>query len=141
MAAAALTPRVRMMATCDGVRPSKIEVDVFHLKGVRQAMTARALPFIPDQLWLFVLFSSPRAGEFPWYVRVVNDRTGKAILYAHAGADLVFGEDGAMCARSVPIRCAFPEEGRFTVEVWFFQEQGNDVLKGEMPFTIDFQGE
>jgi hypothetical protein len=141
MAAAALTPRVRMMAICDGVRPSKIEADVFHLKGVRQAMTARAFPFVPVQLWLFVLFSSPWAGEFPWYVRVVNDRTDKAIFFAHAEARLLFGMDNAMCASWVPIRCAFPEEGRYSVEVWFFQEQGNDVLKGEMPFTIEFQGD
>jgi hypothetical protein len=42
MAAAALTPRVRIMAICDGVRESKTEAGVFHLKGVRQWMIADA---------------------------------------------------------------------------------------------------
>ena len=140
MAAASLTPRIRMMAICDGVRESKTETGVFHLKGVRQQMTAPAFPFVPDRLWLFVLFSSLRAGKFPWYVRVVNERTDKLIFYAHARHRLQFGVDGAMFASWVPIRCAFPVEGRYTVEVWFFQEQGNDVLKGEMPFTIETQG-
>ena len=45
MAAASLTPRVRIMAICDGVRESKIEAGVYHLKGVRQSITADAFPF------------------------------------------------------------------------------------------------
>jgi hypothetical protein len=81
MAAAVLTPRVRIMAICDGVRESKIEADVFHLKGVRQGLTADVLPFVPDRLWLFLLLSNPRAGEFPGYVVVVNERTEKTVFY------------------------------------------------------------
>jgi hypothetical protein len=53
MAAAALTPRVRMMAICERVRESKIEAGVFDLKGVRQAIMAHAFPFVPGRLWLF----------------------------------------------------------------------------------------
>lgn len=34
MAAAALTPRVRIMAICDGVRASKTEMDVIRLSSV-----------------------------------------------------------------------------------------------------------
>ena len=77
MAAAALTPRVRMMAICDRVRETKTETDVFHLKGVRQAITANAFPFGPAHLWLFLVLSNPRGGEFPGYLRVINDRTDK----------------------------------------------------------------
>jgi len=38
MTAAALTPRVRLMAVCDGVRESKTEAGAFHLTGVRQVI-------------------------------------------------------------------------------------------------------
>ena len=100
MAAAALTPRVRIMAICDGVRASKIEADVYHLKGVRQAITADAFPFIPDRLWLFLLLSCPRAGEFPCYVRVVHDRTDRAIFYTHLDPQPTFGIEGGLLAWS-----------------------------------------
>ncbi len=136
MAAAALTPRVRMMAICDGVRASKTEVDVFHLNGVRQGLIADAFPFIPERLWLFLVLSSPRAGEFPGYVVVVNDRTEKIVLYSHVEPKPNFVEGGGLFAWRGPIRCRFPEEGQYTVQVWFFQEQGSDVLKGEMPFYV-----
>jgi hypothetical protein len=139
--AAALTPRVRMIAICEGVRKSKTEENVFHLKGVRQGISAKTLPFVAPHLWLFVLLSSPRIGEFPCYVRVINDRTNKAIFYAHVEPRPAFVAEGGMCASSARIRCSFPEEGRYTVEVWFFQEQDSDVLKGEMPFTVASQGD
>ena len=43
MAAAALTPRVRIMAVCDGVQESKTESGVFHLRGVRQKLMTKSL--------------------------------------------------------------------------------------------------
>jgi hypothetical protein len=49
MAGAALTPRVRMMAICDGIRESRKEAGVFHLKGVRQAVVADRYPFMPKR--------------------------------------------------------------------------------------------
>jgi hypothetical protein len=139
MAAAALTPRVRIMAICDGVRESKTEAGVFHLKGVRQGMTADAFPFVPARLWLFLVLSSPRAGEFPGYLRVVNDRTDKAILYGYIKPRPVFGADGETLFRRGQVTCSFPEEGWYTVQVWFYQEEGIDVLKGEMPFYVVFE--
>jgi hypothetical protein len=30
----------------------------------------------------------------------------------------------------------FPKTGAYSVQVWFFQEQGSDVLKGELPFIV-----
>jgi len=136
MAAVALMPRVRIMAICDGVRESKIEAGVFNLKGVRQGITADAFPFTPSRLWLFLLLSSPRPGVFPGYVRVVNEQTDKIVFYAHLQPHPTFEEDNELLPGISRIKCSFPEEGRYTVQVWFFQEQGSDVLKGEMPFFV-----
>lgn len=136
MPAAILTPRVRIMAICDGVRERSKEQGVFHLRGVRQGITAPGLPLVPSPLWLFLLLSSPRAGEFPCYIRVVNDRTGRTIFCGYLQPRPIFAEEGGLLGSRARIRCSFPEEGRYTFQVWFFQEQGQDVLKGEMPFAI-----
>jgi hypothetical protein len=125
------------MAICDGVRESKIEAGVFNLKGVRQGITADAFPFTPSRLWLFLLLSSPRPGVFPGYVRVVNEQTDKILLYGHLEPAPTFQADEQLWATRAPIRCSFPEEGQYTVEVWFFQKQGPDVLKGELPFIVE----
>ena len=139
MAAAALTPRVRIMAICDGVRKSKTEDGVFHLKGVRQKMTADAFPFAPS-LSVFLLLASARPGEFPGSIRVIHDRTDKTIFYTHLHPRPTFGTNDDFLAHRTPIGCSFPEAGRYSFQVWFFQEQGNDVLKGEMPFFITTEG-
>lgn len=140
MAAASLTPRVRFMAICDGVRESKTEAGVFDLKGVRHAIAANAFPFVPSRLWLFLLLSSPRTGEFPGYVVVVHDKSDKAILFGKLEPRPTFNVGDEVLPGSCPIRCAFPEEGRYTVQLWFFQEQGSDVLKGELPFSVVKEG-
>ena len=136
MSAAAFTPRVRIMALCDGVRESKAEAGVYHLKGVRQAIMADAFPFVPSRLWLFVLLSSPRGGTFPGYIRVLNERTDRIVFHGHLEPRPQFGADGGLWAISYPIRCKLPEPGNYSVQIWFFQEQGSDVLKGETPFAV-----
>jgi hypothetical protein len=136
MAAAALTPRVRMMAICDRVWESKSEAGVFNLKGVRQGLTANAFPFVPRRLSLFLVLSCRRPGEFPCYVCVVNERTNREIFYSHVEPRPAFASDQEFFAWCGRIRCRFREEGAYTVQVWFFQEEGNDVLKGEVPFYI-----
>src|SRR5439155_26185092 len=118
---AALTPRVRMMTMCDGVRESKIESGVYDLKGVRQSIDQQLFPFAPRRLRLFLLLSCHRIGEFPCYVRVVHDRTAKSIYYAHIEPPPQFTAPGDMCVCALPIRCVFPEPGRYTVEISFFQ--------------------
>jgi hypothetical protein len=139
MAAAGLMPRVRMMAICDRVRESKTEVGVFNLKGVRQFVPADVFPFVPRSLWLFLVLSSPRPGEFPGYVRVIHDRTDKAVFFAHL-ARPTFGPDGGWLASGTSVRCRFPEPGLYTIQVWFFQLHGSDILKGEMPLTVENEG-
>lgn len=136
MAAAALTPRVRMMAVCDRIRESRTEAGVFNLKGVRQSLRAEIFPFLPRRLWLFLLMSSPRAGDFPCYVRVVNDRSERTVFYSYLNPRPTFETDNGLFRCSAAIRCSFLEEGQYTVQAWFFQAHGNDVLKGEMPFYI-----
>jgi hypothetical protein len=136
MAAAALTPRVRLMAICDRARESKTEIGVYHLTSVRQGIIANAFPFLPARLWFFLLLSNPRPGEYPGYVRVINDRTEKTILYGQLEPRPLFEADEEVVATRARIKCSFPEEGRYTVQVWFFQEQGSDVLKGELPFSV-----
>jgi hypothetical protein len=140
MAAASLTPRVRLMAICDGVRESRTEAGVLHLKGVRQSIAASAFPFAPTRLWLFLLLSSPRPGQFPGYVVVVHNSNDKAIFYAQLEPRPTFEGDQETWATRASIRCSFPEEGRYTVQVWYFQEQGSDVLKGELPFSVVKEG-
>ena len=68
MVAAALTTRVRLMAVCDGVRESKTEAGVYHLKGVRQGVSANTFPFVPVRLWLFLVLSSLRPGCIPFTI-------------------------------------------------------------------------
>jgi hypothetical protein len=140
MTGAVLTPRVRIMAICDGVRESRTESGVFNLKGLRQVIVARAFPFCPTRLSLFVLLASFRAGAFPAYIRVVNDIDDKTVFYAHLEPTPSFSPNDELWAHVAPIRCSFPEAGQYSVQVWFFQEQASDVLKGELPFSVLTEG-
>lgn len=81
MAAAVLTPRIRLMAICDRIRESTTEAGVFHVKSLRQRIAAQDFPFAPARLWLLLVFSSTRPGEFPGYVVVIDDRTDKTVFY------------------------------------------------------------
>ena len=140
MAAAALTPRVRLVAVCDRVRESTTEAGVYHLRGVRQSIAAQVFPFVASRLWLFLVLSSPRPGNYPGYVRVLDDTTDKAIFFAHLAPDPSFEEDEQALAAVARLRCSFPHAGRYTVQVWFYREQGGDVLKGELPLAVTQEG-
>jgi hypothetical protein len=135
VAGAALTPRVRIMAVCDKARKSKTESAVFDLRGVRQEITAGLFPY-RSRLWLFLVLTSQRAGAYPAYVIVVNDKTDKTVFYAQLSPDPNFQENTEFLAGSTRIRCNFPEAGRYTIQVWFFQEQGSDVVKGQLSFRV-----
>jgi hypothetical protein len=124
------------MVICQAIRPDKTEADVFDLKGVRQSITAPVLPFMPSRLWLFLLLSSPRAGDFPAYVRVVNDKDDRVAFHSKLYPRPVFEIDGGVLPYRTPVRCTFPKEGSYGVQVWFFQVEGSDILKAEMPFFV-----
>src|SRR5438105_3766359 len=82
MAAAALTPRVRLATVCDRARESRTEPGVYHLRGVRQRIVVPTFPFAPSRLWLFLVLSSPRTGAYPGSVRVIDEATDKAVYFA-----------------------------------------------------------
>jgi hypothetical protein len=140
MAAALLTPRMRLMAICDGVRESTTEAAVFHVKGLRQQISAQAFPFVPARLWLLLVFASTRSGTFPGYVLVIDDRTDKTIFYGQLTPPPTFEADIEIVVNVMRLRCSFPQPGQYTVQIWFFQEQGRDVLKGELPFPVSTEG-
>ena len=89
-----LTPRVRTLLICDGIRPSKTEENVFHLRGARSHVFAELDP-------------SP-----------------------------LFPDAGDLLPLDVPVHVRFPREGRYTMQLWFFQETTADILKMEQPFYI-----
>jgi hypothetical protein len=128
------------MAICDGVRESSTEDDVFHLKGVRQGISTQHLPWTPRRLWLFFVLSCPRGGTFPCYGSVVNDSTDHLVFYAHVEPQPSFGPDGGQLITRAPLKCVFPEAGRYTVQIWFFQQQTRDILKGELSFLVTTEG-
>ncbi len=136
MAVAALTPRVRIIAVCDGVRESLTEAGVFHLTGVRQAIHASGFPYVPSRLWLYLLLSSPRPGTYPGYVLVVNENTDKSIFFGQIIPPPTFQAETEFLPLRIRIRCSFPQPARYTLQIWFFQQQGTDVLKGEFPLDM-----
>jgi len=141
MAAAALTPRVRLATVCDRVRESLTEAGVYHLRGVRQWIVAPDFPFAGFRLWLFLVLSSPRPGTYPGYVRVIDEGTDKAVFFAHLAPHPRFEAGDDALAAAARLRCSFPRAGRYTVQVWFYQEQGSDVLKAELPFSVTKEGD
>jgi hypothetical protein len=136
MAAAVLTPRVRLITVCDRVRESNTEPGVYHLRGVRQGIVAQVIPFVAFQLRVFLVLSSHRPGSYPGYIRVLDDRTDKAIFFAHLSPHPRFEGNDQTLAAVARLRCSFPHAGRYTVQAWFYQVQGSDVLKGELPFSV-----
>jgi hypothetical protein len=141
MAAAVLTSRIRLMTICDGVRESTTEDGVFHVKGLRQRIVAQGFPFAPACLWLFLVFSSTLPGVFPGYVLVIDDQTDKAIFYRPLTPPPRFEANDETFGGFARLRCSFPHGSRYTIQFWFYQEQGNDVLKGEISFSVEQEGD
>jgi hypothetical protein len=141
MPAAALTPRVRLATVCDRVRESHTEGGVYHLRGVRQRIAAPAFPFAASRLWLFLVLSSPHPGTYPGYIRAIDEETDKAIFFAHLAPHPRFEANDDVLAAAARLRCSFPHAGRYVVQVWFYQEQGSDVLKAELPFSVAEEGD
>jgi hypothetical protein len=114
---------------------------VYHVRGVRQGITAPAFPFAASRLWLFLVLSSHRPGTYPGYVRVIDEGTDKAIFFAHLVPHPRFEAGDDTLAAVARLRCSFPRAGRYSVQVWFYQEQGSDVLKAELPFSVTKEGD
>jgi hypothetical protein len=134
MAVAAVTPRVRTIVIGDGVSPSEIESGVFNLEGVRQHRYAESFPS-RCELSVFLLLSSPRKGKYAGKIVIVHDRTEKVIRYVKFLT--TFQEANELLPLYVEMEaCVFPEPGLYTFQVIFTAPAGDDVLKGEHPFSV-----
>lgn len=89
------------MVVCDGIRPSRVEESVFHLRGAR------------------------------CHVKVIDVQTDHAVFYGQIDPAPLFPDTGDLLPLDLPIYVHFPEVGRYTIQVWFFQESTADVLKME----------
>ena len=136
MTAAALTPRVRVMVICDGIKPSQIEDGVFHLRSVRHYVVANSFPFVSKRFCLYLLLSSPRKGRYPGYIQLIDDQAGKTISYRKIEPVPVFNGDREFLPMPVRMSCEFPHAGRYIIQVWFFREETPDVIKAEQPFEV-----
>ena len=67
---------------------------------------------------------------------MIDDGTDKALFFAHLSPHPRFDGNDQTLAAVARLRCFFPHAGRYTVQVWFYQERGSDVLKGELPFSV-----
>jgi hypothetical protein len=85
---------------------------------------------------LFLVLSSPRRGRFPGYVRVSDDQSDRAVFYGEMLPPPLFPDDADLLPLDLPVNVRFPQAGRYTVEVWFFQEASADVLKMEQPLYV-----
>jgi hypothetical protein len=81
------------------------------------------------------------AGPYPGYVRVLDEGTDKAIFFARLAQHPSFEVGDDTLAAAARLRCSFPHAGRYTVQVWFYQAQGSDVLKAELPFSVAKEGD
>jgi hypothetical protein len=136
MTAAALTPRVRVMVVCDGIKPSQVEDAVFHLRGVRHYAAADSFPFTPRRFCVYLLLSSARKGRYPGYVRIIDSEAGKTISYRKLDPVPVFDEEVEFLPLPIRMPCEFPHAGRYLIEVWFFREETPDAIKAEQPFEV-----
>lgn len=135
MAIAALTPRVRTIVTCDSISVRLDERSVFTLEGVRQQLHAVSFP-CSVRLWVFLVLSCARHGNYAGRILVVNDRTDRSIRYTRFGAR--FEDDNQSLSLQIDLGdCVFPEAGLYRPEVYFFAAGGSrEALKGDCPFTV-----
>jgi hypothetical protein len=139
MTVAAITPRVRSIVVCDAASASRTEDRVFNLKGVRQHLEAGSFPWRAT-LPVFLILSSPRKGNYPGRVPLVNERNDRVIRYGKFLAE--FGEDNDLLPLYVKMsECVFPEAGHYRFAIYLTAQDGDEALKGEHPFNVLSQEE
>jgi hypothetical protein len=72
---------------------------------------------------------------------VIDEMTDKAVFFAHLNPHPRFEAGTDILAVAARMRCSFLHAGRYTVQVWFNQEQGSDVLKAEVPLAVINEGD
>jgi hypothetical protein len=85
---------------------------------------------------LFLILSSPRAGRFPGYVKVIEAENDRAVFYGQIDPPPQFPEGDDLLPLVLPVNVRLPRAGRYIVQVWFFQGTSSDVLKMEQPFDV-----
>ena len=134
VAVAAVTPRVRTVVICDDVVPSLTEAGVFTLEGVRQHLLASSFP-TSAAVSLFLLLSSPRKGNYPGKILIVNEQNDRTIRYVKFVA--TFHEDNELLPVQLELGdCVFPELGHYSFQIYFSARGGGEALKDEHPFTV-----
>lgn len=128
------------MVVCDGIKQSSIEAHVFDLKGARQSVRSVSFPYRPSRLWLLLILSSRRTGRFPGSVQIIEDQTDRVVFMAHMKPDPEFHGDDEYSPVRMRLPCWFPRPGRYFIQVWFFQANSADVIKGEKPFDVQGEG-
>lgn len=134
MAAAAVTPRVRMIVICDEVSASETEDGVFNLEGVRQYFRAATFPWRAD-LCVLLLLSSARKGRYPGTIRVVRDQDERVIRLVNFTTTFRIDNEFLFVPLGID-SCVFPKPGRYTFQVSFSSRGGEEALKGEYPFAL-----
>jgi hypothetical protein len=134
MAAAALTPRVRIMAICDDVTASEIEEGVYTLEHVRQRVAAPSLP-CNRNLRVYLLVTCPRRGRYEGAIAVATTESARLVRWAPF--DVTFHEANDLLPVIVDVfNCSFPQAGAYMFEVWFTTRSGEAAQKGELPFFV-----
>jgi hypothetical protein len=134
MSAAALTPRVRILAVCDEAIPSEIEEGVFTLEGVRQYAVASAFPY-RHSLSIYLLLSSARKGTYSGKIRIVDIGDTRTVRYQKIQA--TFDQENEMISLVVDLgECEFPEPGQYLVQVFLATQTGTEAQKGELGFRV-----
>jgi hypothetical protein len=72
---------------------------------------------------------------------VQDTQTSGRADFAHLAPHPRFEADGDTLPATARLRCSFPRAGRYVVQIWFYQAQGNDVLKAELPFSVTKEGD
>jgi hypothetical protein len=67
---------------------------------------------------------------------IVNDRTDQVVFIADFEPAPEFRDSNPLLPLELRIHPRFPEAGRYTVQLWFFQETAPDILKMEQPLYV-----
>jgi hypothetical protein len=69
-------------------------------------------------------------------VKIIADQTNQAVFYGQVDPSPTFPDAADLLPLDLPIHVRFPSPGRYTLQLWFFQETSADVLKTEQPFYV-----
>lgn len=126
---ALITPNVKGIVLCDEAFDSDIESNVFTLEGVRQEFIA---PLFPHErsFWLFLQLECARAGSWNGNVRFIHTATDRESR--RRPLILSFDQPQQLIGTVILLEaCRVPLPGRYNIEVWFWDHEGREVLKGE----------